>query len=299
MNQIIEELMRKHGNTSEYLAGGRERSIGAILVDAGRMSVEDAERALRLQKEEGIRFGEAAVRLGFIAESDIQFALSSQFDYPCLLSDEKDISSEIIAAYKPFSPQVEALRAIRSQLMLRWFDEDSEHRTLAVVSPAAGEGRSYLAANLAVVCSQLGEHTLLIDADMRKPRQHELFKLENQVGLSSILAGRAEVGAVQRINALMDLSVLPAGPTPPNPQELLSRPMFPRLLEECAREFDVIIIDTPSGMAYAEAQSIAVRAGGALMVVRRNQTRVSPLQAFSQKLVDASVVIVGSVLNEN
>ena len=299
MNLLIEELMKKHGRSARQLSAGSERSIGAILVDAGRMSVEDAERALRLQKERGIRFGQAAVQLGLIDESDIQFALSHQFDYPCLLSDEKDISDEIIAAYKPFSPQVEALRAVRSQLMLRWFDEDSEHKALAVVSPSAGEGRSYLAANLAVVCSQLGEHTLLIDADMRTPRQHELFKLENQVGLSSILAGRAEIGAVQRVKSLMDLSVLPAGPVPPNPQELLSRPMFARLLEECAREFDVVIIDTPAGNAFGEAQIIALRAGGALMVVRRNQTRVRPLQAFTQKLNDANVMVVGSVLNEN
>lgn len=298
MNLIIEELMRKHGISGGGEMRGSERSIGAILVDAGRLSVEDAERVLRVQKEQGIRFGQAAVQLGLVEEADIQFALSRQFEYPCLLSDEKDVSEELIAAYKPFSSQVEALRAIRSQLMLRWFAEDSEHKTLAVVSPQAGEGRSYLAANLAVVCSQLGEHTLLIDADMRKPRQHELFKLENRVGLSSILAGRAEVGAVRRINALIDLSILPAGPTPPNPQELLSRPMFPRLLEECAREFDVIIIDTPAGNAYAEAQGIAVRAGGALMVARRNKTRIRALRAFGQLLNHASVKVVGSVLNE-
>lgn len=297
MNQVIEELMRKHAHAHSRSSDG-ERSIGAILVDAGRMSLEDAERALRLQKEEGIRFGEAAVQLGLVGEADIQYALSRQFEYPCLLSDEKDVSDEIVAAYKPFSPQVEALRVLRSQLMLRWFSEDNEHKTLAVVSPSAGEGRSHLAANLAVVCSQLGEHTLLIDADMRKPRQHELFKLDNRVGLSSVLAGRAEVGAIHRINALMDLSVMPAGPVPPNPQELLSRPVFPRLLEECAREFDVIIIDTPAGNACAEAQTLALQAGGALLVARRNRTRVRPLQAFSRMLSDAGVVVVGSVLNE-
>ena len=298
MDLTIGQLMKQYGPQGPRSTAG-ERSIGAILVDAGRMSLEDAERALRLQKEEGMRFGEAAVHLGLVSEADIQFALSQQFEYPCLLSDEKDVSPEIIAAYKPFSPQVEALRAIRSQLMLRWFSDDNEHKTLAVVSPGNGEGRSYLAANLAVVCSQLGEHTLLIDADMRKPRQHELFKVGSQSGLSSILAGRGDMNAIHRITALMDLSVLPAGPTPPNPQELLARPMFARLLEEMAREFDVVIIDTPAGLKYADAQTIAVRAGGALMVARRNQTRTRPLRMFANLLADSSVALVGSVLNEN
>ena len=298
MDLTIGQLVKQYGQSGQRSVGS-ERSIGAILVDAGRMSLEEAERALRLQKEEGMRFGEAAIHLGLVSEADIQFALSQQFEYPCLLSDEKDVSPEIVAAYKPFSPQVESLRAIRSQLMLRWFSDDNEHKTLAVVSPGPGEGRSYLAANLAVVCSQLGEHTLLIDADMRKPRQHELFKLENQTGLSSILAGRGELDAIRRVNALMDLSVLPAGPIPPNPQELLARPMFASLLDELAREFDVVIIDTPAGLPYAEAQTIAVRAGGALLVARRDLTRIRPLRTFANQLADSSVAVVGSVLNDN
>ncbi|MGC5317045.1 CpsD/CapB family tyrosine-protein kinase, partial [Escherichia coli] len=80
---------------------------------------------------------------------------------------------KVVAAYNPFSKQVEALRALRSQLMVRWFDIDGKHKALSIVSPASGEGRSFIASNLAVVFSQLGERTLLIDADMRQPCQHE------------------------------------------------------------------------------------------------------------------------------
>lgn len=275
-----------------------DRSIGAILVDAGRLSVNQAEHILRFQKDKGIPFGEAAIQLNMLSPSDIQYALSQQFDYPYLLSDEKTVSEEIIAAFKPFSQQMEVLRTIRSQLMLRWFTGDEKRRALAVVSPMSGEGRSHLAANLAVVCSQLGEHTLLIDADLRRPRQHELFRLENKSGLSSILAGRREVDSVQRIGVLKDLFVLPAGPIPPNPQELLARPIFSQLLEECVHEFDIVIVDTPAGMAYAEAQTIAARTSGALVVARRDSTRVRHLKYFTNQLVDSSVVVVGSVLND-
>ena len=273
-------------------------SIGALLMDAGKLTAEDAERVLRLQKTDGIRFGEAALRLKLVTEADIQHALSRQFDYPCLLADEDDISHEIVAAYQPFSPQVEALRAVRSQLMLRRFTEESREKALAIVSPERHEGRSYIAANLAVVFSQLGERTLLIDADMRFPRQHELFKLENQVGLSSYLAGRTAIPDIRRIDALMGLSVMPAGPTPPNPQEILARPRFASLLESAGWEFDVILIDTSAGGFAADAQTVAARAGGALMVARNNQTQARLAKSLAESLASANITLVGSVLNK-
>ena len=279
-------------------AVSRDRSIGAILIDAGRLRPEGAEQILRLQKEEGLRFGEAGIKLGLITEADIHQALSRQFDYSYLLPGESSVSEELVAAYNPFSPQVEALRGLRSQLMLRWFTGEPEKKALAVVSPDRGEGRSYLAANLAVVFSQLGEHTLLIDADMRHPRQHALFNLTNKSGLSSILAGRGESQAVQRIPAFQDLSILPAGATPPNPQELLGRPMFSKLLEELALEFDIVIVDTPATASGADAQTIAVRAGAAMMVARKNESRLEDLQQLGSGLRQASANVVGVVLND-
>jgi protein-tyrosine kinase len=275
------------------------RSIGAILIDSGKLTVEDVERILHCQREQGLRFGEAAIELGLLTVNDIQFALARQYDYPYLLTGHGDVSEELVAAYQPFSRQVEALRALRSQLMVRWFTGEEERRTLAVVSPGRAEGRSYLAANLAVVFSQLGEHTLLIDADLRHPRQHELFNLPNRSGLSAILSNRGEVRDIARIPSFMDLSVLPAGPVPPNPQELLGRPIFAKLLEEMAREFDVVIIDTPAAADYADVQTIALRASGALMVARTNETRVSGLRDLASHLAVAGVAIVGSVLNES
>src|SRR4051794_24586147 len=119
-----------------------DRSIGAILIDAGRLKPEAAEKILRLQREEGLRFGDAATRLGLLTQGDIDFALSRQFDYPYLLPGQSLVSEDLIAAYSPFTTQVEALRALRSQLMLRWFDTDPGHKALAVVSAERREGRS-------------------------------------------------------------------------------------------------------------------------------------------------------------
>ena len=276
------------------------RSIGAILMDSGVLSPEDAERILLLQKEQGLRFGEAAVRLGLLTEADIQYALSRQFSYAYLrtVGDRKPLSDELVAAYHPFSPRVEELRAIRSQLMLRWFDKSEQRQVLAIVGTDRGEGRSALAANLAVVFSQLGERTLLIDGDLRNPRQHDLFLLQNKVGLSTVLSGRSRDEAIIRITDLTGLYVLPAGPTPPNPLELLSRLNFDEFLIHVRASFDVVIFDTPALTSGEDGAMIAVRTGAALAVARSGHTRVSAFNDMVQGLMHAGVAVVGSVLND-
>jgi len=293
--------MNDHQTQSESVssAGGKlpGRSIGAILVDSGLLTPENAERILRLQKEKGLRFGDAAIELRLLKQEDIDDAISRQFEYPYLRKGQSNVSAELIAAYNPFDAQVEALRALRSQLMLRWFGVEADRKVLVIGSAGRGEGRSFLAANLAVVFSQLGERTLLIDADMRNPRQHELFGLKNGSGLSSVLSGRGE-NPVQRIPALLGLSVLPAGPKAPNPQELLGRPAFTQLLEELAPEYDVILIDTPASDAYADVQTVAVRAGAAMLIARKHLSHVSALRVLSEQLAQSGVAVVGSVLNE-
>ncbi len=283
-------------HTSSRASG--ERSIGAILIDSGKLTVANAESILRQQKEHGLRFGDAAIKLGLLTDEDIAFALARQYDYPYLLKGDSELADDLIAAFQPFSPQVEALRALRSQLMLRWFTGDPERKALAVASPGRGEGRSWLAANLAVVFSQLGENTLLIDADMRNPGQHTLFKLDNRSGLSSILSGRADVSDVKRIESFIGLSILPAGPIPPNPQELLGRAQFAELLAKLRGQFDTIIIDTPAAAEYADAQTVAVRAGGALLLAHKHQTSLDALGALTENLRQLGVQPVGSVISE-
>ncbi|SHM00548.1 chain length determinant protein tyrosine kinase EpsG [Nitrosospira sp. Nsp11] len=291
----------KPGESSIYgkaQVNGNGSSIGAILVDTGRLSAENADRVLRLQIEQGKRFGDTAIELGLLTEDDVRFALSRQFNNLYLPAGDNSLSYQLVAAYKPFSPIVEKLRALRSQLMLRWFDSDARLNSLAIMSPGIGEGRSFIAANLAVVFSQLGKRTLLIDANLRAPRQHELFKLGNNAGLSSMLAGRIGIEAIARVPSLLGLSVLPAGAVPPNPQELLGRTGFPELLQSVVRDFDVVIIDTPAAHEYAEAQIIAARASAALIVARKDRTSVPQTIELVRSLQQTGTTPVGSVLNE-
>jgi chain length determinant protein tyrosine kinase EpsG len=276
------------------------RSIGAILIDAGRLSTEKTESILRLQNELSLRFGDAAIELGLLDEGDIRFALARQFDYPCLPADDDSLSRELVAAYQPHSPTVERLRALRGQLILRCFDAAAKKcQSLAVVSPGKGEGRSFLAANLAIVFSQLGQRTLLIDADLRQPRQHELFRISNQGGLSGLLAGRtSDAAVVIRIPSLLGLYVLPAGAIPPNPLELLGRPAFGETLRTLGRDFDVLIIDTPAASEFSDAQTIAVRAGSALILGRQNTTPAAEVAILADSLRESGARLVGAVLNE-
>lgn len=273
-------------------------SIGAILIDSGRLTRETAELVVDRQKAEGIRFGAAGVALGLFCEEDVQQALARQYGYPFLAPGDDSVSEEVVAAFRPFSPIVEQLRALRSQLMMRWLDVRCGRRTLAVVSPDAGEGRSFIAANLAVVFSQLGQRTLLVDADLRNPRQHGLFRLPNRHGLSSVLAGRVDVAeAITRIPGMIDLSVLAAGAVPPNPQELLVRPQFAGLIAEFQAQHEVVIIDTPAASQSADCQIIAAQAGGSLVVARRDVSLVRNIESLVSSLQQANVAVIGTVLN--
>lgn len=278
-----------------------ERRIGEILVAHDRLSPQDAARVINRQKFDPRPFGELALELKVLTRGDIEFALSKQFDYPYLIDKDTSLSTDLVAAYQPFSQAGENLRAVRSQLMLRWFNSDARRKVLAIVSPGLGDGRSFIAANLAIVFAQHGERTLLIDGDLRSPRergQHALFKLTGGTGLSAILAGRAGMEVAQAVPGLPGLVVLPAGAIPPNPQELLGRMSFPQLLEHVRDAFDVILIDTPSGMQYADAEIIASRAGAAMMVTRRNQSRLPDAALLARRLQDDDVALVGAVLND-
>ena len=269
-----------------------------MLIQSGRLKLQDLERILRVQRDGNLRFGDAAISLGLLTAADIEFALSRQFDLAYLIPGQSAVSEEVVAAYAPTSPQVEGLRGLRSQLILRWFDAGPENKALAIVSAARKDGRSYIAANLAVLFSQLGERTLLIDADLRNPRQHLLFGLDGHVGLSTVLSERAGMEALQAIPALPNLAVLPAGALAPNPAELLARPFLPQLLQQLSQTFDVILLDSSASAETADAQILAVRAGAALIVARKNAARTWQVQGITAQVSEARATIVGAVLND-
>lgn len=276
------------------LAPMRANNMGRLLLDLGKLTPEGAEQVVRAAKEKKMRFGEAAVHLGLVSEADIQQVLADQFDYPYLHHGQGKYSDELVAAFQPFSAHVETLRAVRSQLMLRWFSE--QRKSLAVVCVQAGEGASFIAANLAVVFSQLGEHTLLVDANLRKPRQQELFQLDERQGLSDILVGRAGLDVITKVEYFVDLSVLPSGTLPPNPQELVSRNSFNDLTQVLATRYDVILYDVPAFSTAADLMAVSACTEGVLLVTRKNKTRIGKIRALSEQFERNGIEVVGSLM---
>jgi protein-tyrosine kinase len=277
------------------------RSIGDILVATGRLSEQNAARILEYQKANNLQFGDAALALKLLTKEDIDFALSQQYDYSYLSAANTSLSPALLAAYQPFSVISENMRALRSQLMLRWLNKTPKNKALAIVSPEKNDGRSFVAGNLAIVFAQQGQRTLLIDGDLRSESdqgQQTLFKLSRSSGLSGILANRAGLEVAQLVPGLPNLAILTAGAVPPNPQELLGRLAFSNLLEIANQQFDVILIDTPAGSSYADAEIIAARASTALMVGRKNKTRVPEMANMAHRLQNGGVELIGAVLND-
>lgn len=277
------------------LAAAPRRSIGAFIRDARELSDENIERILAFQRQHGGRFGEAAVALRLANQDDVLEALAQQFQYTT--GAGRDREGELVTAADPFGDQADAFRELRTRLLLEVLQEG--RCAISIVSPEVGDGKTYLSANLAVAFSQLGARTLLIDADLRSPRQHRLLGVGHRVGLSDVLAGFAELGSTLRpVPGISNLYLLPAGSVPPNPLELLQRPFFGALVRDLLAEFEHVVIDTPAAMRGADARAISAQSGAALVVARRNRTRMEPLEGLVAALARSSRV-AGIVMNEH
>lgn len=271
-----------------------KQTIGRILLDSGKLNPEDADRIINTQKKFGLRFGDAAIKLGLLSEDDISQAVSQQFDYSFLTIDDESIDKSVIAAFQSFGNQVEALRSLRSQLSLRWF---TDKKSLVITGARAGQGASYVSANLAVMFAQLGYKTLLIDADMRNPTQQGLFKNANRIGLSDLLANRSGMDCIKQINGIDNLAVLFSGTTPPNSLELMGNGRFLELNNRLSEAYDVIIVDTPPMLEYSDSQLLASVTGGSVIVAKKHNASFTDLEKAKKQIAVAGAEPVGVVFN--
>ena len=277
-------------------SAGKQR-LGELLVAAGKLNQADVERVLAYQKKHGLRFGEAAQKLGLLTETDFQQILALQFGYPYLNSSQTGCSTELISAFQPFGAQAEAFRSLRSELLLGWFD--GSRKQLAMLGVGESSGCSFICANLAVTFSQLGLRTLLIDANLRQPKQHDFFGLEQCQGLANLLADRLDLPqAIHKIPAIDNLAVLPAGPPPPNPQELVAGVAYKQLLQTLNERYDVILLDTCNGLLYADAKHIVAASGAALLISRNHHSQVNDVRNLQEQIGSAHAQLLGVVLNE-
>ena len=196
----------------------------------------------------------------------------------------------------PDSPTSEAFRNLQSQIYLNWLGKSNTGSAIAVVSPDREEGRSYVASNLAVLFAQSGLRVLLIDADMRHPKMHQLFGLPEDEGLCTVLETARYFDNLYTMVDLDHLSVLPVGGRPANPQHLLQKPTFSHLVEFASNTYDVVILDTPASALSDDAQLVARIARSALLVCKKGQTKMSRAAAVLGRLESIGVQTVGSVM---
>ena len=270
------------------------RPIGQILVDLGKLRERDAARVFDYQRRKRLLFGEAARKLRLVDRADVDGALAIQFNFPVLQRGQGTLSTELVTAHDPGHAHAEAIREVRAQLLTRWLSP--ERKVLVVASAASRDGRSYLAANLAVSFAQQGEKTLLVDGDLRAPRQHRIFGLRRGLGLAHALAGGLGLEVAEPIAYFDDLRVLAAGAAPPNPLELLGRGALQRLLAEARKLYTVVIVDTPPRARAADALVLAARADGALLLARRRATRLAELDALRREIAAYGTPVPGVVL---
>ncbi|MBD1215818.1 MAG: polysaccharide biosynthesis tyrosine autokinase [Aphanizomenon flos-aquae Clear-A1] len=193
--------------------------------------------------------------------------------------------------YSPVSTSFEML-----QTNLGFTVSDKELRVILVTSATPGEGKSFVAANLALAGAYVGKRVLLVDADMRRPRQHRVWEIHNLLGLSNILAGQTQLkNAVQEVSPLVKM--LPAGKIPPNPVALLDSQCMADLVEEASKDYDFVIIDTPPLTAVTDPLIVGKYVDGLLLVVRPGKVEYSAVNAAKSLLTQAKLPILGMVVN--
>lgn len=210
-------------------------------------------------------------------------------------SKKADHRRKLIAKILPKSSISEQYRTIRTNIQFALVDRDL--KTLMVTSVGPGEGKSTTSANLAVVFAQQGKKVLFVDADLRKPTVHYTFSLLNTVGLSSVITKQFTLQEAIEGSGVENLSILSSGPIPPNPAEMLGSKAMDEFLEEARESFDLIIFDTPPILAVTDAQILANKCDGSILVIASEKTERDMAIKGKELLQGAKGKMLGVVLN--
>lgn len=225
----------------------------------------------------------------------LQKQKDDQPDCPTPAPADTPSAPELTVIRRPDGDFAESIRAVRTQLLLRGFP--ASKKIVAVTGISSNCGASFFAANLAALFSQVGKKTLLVDANMRNPVLHEIFNLADSKGLSDVLIQRAPLNeTLIPVTALPKLTLLSAGEVRSDASELLSAPVFSDINETLAGQFDVIFYDTPAFLESTDALMIANQADYVLLVVHKNQSRLTDVSAVCKQIADNGIEIIGSVL---
>lgn len=211
------------------------------------------------------------------------------------IAESRGLSPALCYYHRPGSREAESYRTIRTSLLVSMKEG---HKVLQVTSAAPGEGKSTTAANLAVAMAQSGKSVLLIDADLRRPTQQDLFRVPQEVGLTDVLLGEIDWQNAIRSTRIDGLSLMTAGLCPENPAELLSKSLLEETLNRAREEYDYVLVDTPPVLAVSDPCIIAPHADGLLLVVRMKKTKKATLLRTRETLDAHGVNVSGVVAND-
>ncbi len=200
-----------------------------------------------------------------------------------------------IAQVNPRSPTTESYRTIRTNIQFAGVAKNV--KVILTTSTVPGEGKTFTTCNLAVVAAQAGKRVLVIDSDMRKPQLHQNFQVSNLTGLSSLLIKENSFDECVIESKTPGLFLLPSGPIPPNPSEMLGSRAFAQLIDECREEFDLILLDSPPIMSVTDALILARLADGVVIVINSQRTSRATIGKAVKSLQQIEARILGVVLN--
>jgi capsular exopolysaccharide synthesis family protein len=202
----------------------------------------------------------------------------------------------IITNDNPKSPVSEAYRVLRTNILFSSFDKPI--KTILVTSAGPGEGKSTTIANLAVTFAQQGSKVLLIDADLRKPRLHRLFGMDNSNGLTNLLSAHSDYRDYVRTSRINNLEVLFCGAIPPNPSELLMSNVMKQFIEQVKNDYDIILLDAPPAISVTDAAVISTYIDGTILVAASGEVERETLLRAKEVLNKVNANILGVVLNK-
>ncbi len=208
-----------------------------------------------------------------------------------------DIEKDLIAHSKPKEPVSESYRSVRTSILFS-ATEENPLKCLCLTSPGPQEGKTTTLCNLAIVIAQSGKKVLLVDADMRKPRLHEVFKKKCEKGLSSYLSGQDELDEVVQETGIENLYLIPAGIQPPNPSELIASHKLKEFIGLVKSKFDMILLDAPPAAVVTDAVILARVVDGMIIVIQSGKTSKRALPHLFKMLENARAKIVGAILNK-
>lgn len=270
-------------------------NIGDLLIKLNKIKPDDVNNILKKQQETGMKFGDAARALGLIQQTDIDYVLSSQFDYSLLhLSSNVQLDKSLKSAYEPFSDYAESIRELRGELISRWISD--QNKLLSAVTAGDDQNACSVVANLAISFAQIGIRVLLVDSNLRNPQQSKLFGISNNYGLSDILIGRADLTCSHKIDGFKNLYLLTSGTFIPNPHEILYQNKLSDICKAFAENFDIVIFDTTPLSMFIDSLPIISECKGALLISTCNETSIPNIQSILKKIQSVNAKVIGSLI---